>query len=81
MKIIQTGYVSGKSYSEQECRECNKPAPFLIQIGERPDYDSFTTFICWRCLEKGYKQVQLTMAINADPKPPGVCNSRNRQPN
>jgi cyclase len=36
-------------WTRMECTECNQDSEQLIQVGQEPDYDSATAFLCWRC--------------------------------
>ena len=43
------------------CSECGKQdAPFVIRVGQEPDYESLTAFLCENCIKKA-----LTLTINA----------------
>ena len=40
------------------CFECNDKNPTaLVEVGEKPDYDSATTWLCPKCVEKAYKLI------------------------
>lgn len=34
------------------CSECNRPSYDVVQLGEPPDYESHTAWVCKGCLEK-----------------------------
>ncbi len=36
-------------WTRNECTECNQDADQLIQVGQEPDYESATAYLCWRC--------------------------------
>jgi len=33
-----------------ECGSCNEPSPIIVEIGNEPDYDSSTAYVCEKCL-------------------------------
>ncbi len=35
-----------------ECRECTASGWDVVQLGDEPDYDSQTTYVCLACLRK-----------------------------
>jgi hypothetical protein len=44
--------IGNKSWTEVgECDECRKASEALIMLGEEPDYDSHTAYICINCLQ------------------------------
>lgn len=43
-----------------ECTECYSNSDIIIEVGQEPDYDSQTVYLCPRCLNKA---VQLTKDI------------------
>lgn len=43
-KIIGNG-----SWTRLLCNECNKPADWVIEVGEAPDYESSTARLCRSC--------------------------------
>lgn len=53
--------IGNSSWTENECTECRKDFPIVIQIGDDPDYDSDTVWLCTECLQKA-----LRMAISLD---------------
>jgi hypothetical protein len=36
-------------WTRQECTECNEDSDQLVQVGQDPDYESSTAWLCWRC--------------------------------
>jgi len=36
----------------KECQECHVESYKVIQVGQEPDYESYTTYICPDCLRK-----------------------------
>lgn len=34
----------------EECGSCNEPSPIIVEIGNEPDYDSSTAYVCETCL-------------------------------
>jgi len=47
MKIKSKG-----EYSGIMCGECGKSVDAVIQIGEEPDFESRTAYVCLACLRK-----------------------------
>ena len=45
--------IGNKSWTQLDsCGECNKrPSDKIIQIGEEPEYESYTAYICVPCLK------------------------------
>lgn len=41
-----------KTWFIHTCDECGKPSPVLLQVGNEPDYDSRTAYLCLDCLKK-----------------------------
>lgn len=46
--------IGNRSWTTQQCRECQAFCDTLIQLGDVPDYESATTELCLPCLEKAY---------------------------
>jgi len=46
-KVIGNG-----SWTRTTCNECNEDQQMTVMVGQRPDYDSATAWICVSCLKK-----------------------------
>ena len=44
--------IGNSSWTEVSCSECKKPQDSVVIIGEEPDYESYTAYICRSCLIK-----------------------------
>ena len=45
--------IGNKSWTRVEnCSECGAEAVAVVELGEEPDYDSMTAFVCESCLRK-----------------------------
>ncbi len=40
------------------CSECNKESWDIVEIGQPPDYDSSTAYICEKCLKEALKLIE-----------------------
>ena len=38
--------IGNKSWTSCQCNECNKEVAWVIQVGDKPDYESNTAHIC-----------------------------------
>jgi hypothetical protein len=43
------------SFARNDCTECGNDVDITIEIGEEPDYESNTTWLCLECLQKAVK--------------------------
>lgn len=43
----------------KRCSECNNYVPNVIMLGEEPDYDSSTVYICFDCFKKAVELLKL----------------------
>ena len=50
--------ISNSSWTELKCDECKKYVKEIIQLGQEPDYESSTAWICGDCLEEAFREVQ-----------------------
>lgn len=41
-----------------DCSECGTTPQVIVQVGEEPDYESRTAYLCPSCLQKAVKLVQ-----------------------
>ena len=39
-------------WTENKCSECGKDVEVVVQVGQEPDYDSLTAYLCFSCIEK-----------------------------
>jgi hypothetical protein len=46
--------IGNSSWTNCRCSECNKYVEEVIQVGEEPDYESHTAYLCLECIEKAY---------------------------
>jgi hypothetical protein len=37
-----------------KCNDCGEEVSTAIEVGEEPDYESATAYLCFSCLEKAY---------------------------
>lgn len=57
--------ILGRNWSQPpRCSECDKQGSAVVQLGEEPDYDSATVWVCRACLEKA---VALVVELEAAP--------------
>jgi len=49
------GAIGNKSWTSLYCNDCEKEVNAVVQLGEGPDYESHTAYICFDCLEKALK--------------------------
>lgn len=47
--------VGNTSWTDIRCDECSKSVEQVVQLGEDPDYESSTAYICIPCLKKAVK--------------------------
>lgn len=52
LEIVNTSWTNNK------CNECGQDVNITIQLGEEPDYESSTAFICPDCLQKAIKLIK-----------------------
>lgn len=48
--------IGNSSWTDCRCSECRKYVECTIMVGEEPDYESETAYLCFPCLEKAYKE-------------------------
>jgi len=44
--------IGNDSWTETRCNECDAKNIPVVQLGEEPDYESSTAYVCRECLEK-----------------------------
>ena len=44
--------IGNDSWTSLVCDECDQEAELIIHLGEEPDYESKTLFLCLACLKK-----------------------------
>lgn len=44
--------MGNNSWTDIHCNECKQIVPSAVQIGEEPDYESYTAIVCLQCLGK-----------------------------
>jgi hypothetical protein len=44
--------IGNRSWTRIRCSECGKEAGEVVEVGEEPDYESSTTWLCKDCLRK-----------------------------
>lgn len=44
--------IGNSSWTDNKCNECNGDFEVTIMLGEEPDYESSTVFVCLDCLQK-----------------------------
>lgn len=47
-----TSIIGNSSWTRNECTECKKDVNVVVELGEEPDYESSTAWLCLRCLQK-----------------------------
>lgn len=52
--------IGNSSWTENKCSECGKDSETLIQLGEKPDYESVTAWICLTCLKTAVRLARVT---------------------
>jgi hypothetical protein len=47
--------IGNDTWTTMSCSECGKQSIPVIEIGEEPDYESNTVWLCFECIQKLYK--------------------------
>jgi hypothetical protein len=50
--------IGNDSWTVQICTECRKKVPIIIQLGEKPDWESKTVYLCENCLTLAYNTLR-----------------------
>jgi hypothetical protein len=50
--------IGNNSWTLLKCNECNKSVKTVIQLGDEPDYESHTVFICLECIKNLNKLIK-----------------------
>lgn len=48
--------------SVDPCSECDKPSDVIVRLGQEPDYESSTAWVCPACLRAAIKLAEKTEA-------------------
>jgi hypothetical protein len=49
--------IGNSSWTDLKCNECEKYVKKVVQVGEEPDYESATVFLCVKCIKRLYDSV------------------------
>ena len=49
--------IGNSSWTDLTCSECGKYVKKVVQVGEEPDYESATVFLCVKCIKRLYDSV------------------------
>lgn len=44
--------IGNRSWTRQTCSECSRDVSAVVRVGEEPDYESATAYLCLDCAEK-----------------------------
>jgi len=44
--------IGNSTWTDLKCNECNKKCKAVMRVGDKPDYDSNTAWLCEKCLRK-----------------------------
>jgi hypothetical protein len=50
-----TSIIGNSSWTRNECDECKNDVDVTIKVGNEPDYESNTAWLCFECLQKAVK--------------------------
>lgn len=50
------------------CSECNTSSDYTVRVGEEPDYESLTAYLCERCLHSAVKLLESYKNVHPDPR-------------
>lgn len=50
--------IGNASWTQNRCDECRNDVDITVMLGEEPDYESATAYICISCLEKALDLTQ-----------------------
>lgn len=51
--------IGNSSWTDCRCSECQKYSEVVVQVGQEPDYESATAWLCLNCLAKAAEIVDL----------------------
>ena len=54
--------IGNDSWTEIRCSQCHNLKNVVVRVGEEPDFDSATSYICKDCLEKALKMIEKYLA-------------------
>jgi hypothetical protein len=49
--------IGNSSWTDLKCHECGRYVKKVVQVGEEPDYESATVFLCVKCIKRLYDSV------------------------
>ena len=49
--------IGNSSWTDLKCQECEKYVKKVVRVGEEPDYESATVFLCVKCIKRLYDSV------------------------
>jgi hypothetical protein len=50
--------IGNNSWTSNKCTECGKDVAITIQVGEEPDYESATAWLCSECLQEAINLIE-----------------------
>ena len=50
--------IGNRSWTSVVCDECGLEHDIVIRLGEEPDYESATVYVCKSCLKKALKMIK-----------------------
>jgi hypothetical protein len=53
--------IGNTGWTRNDCDECDKDSMTVVQVGQEPDYDSRTAYICLDCLRKAISAAEKKM--------------------
>lgn len=63
-KIISI--IGNRSWTNNTCHECERDVDVLVQLGQKPDYESYTARICTDCITNALNLVKESNATKED---------------
>ena len=48
--------IGNRSWTRNDCGECGKDVSVLVQLGQEPDYESSTAYVCLDCLQEAIEK-------------------------
>ena len=46
--------IGNGTWTSRACSECKKDSPAVMQLGDEPDYESSTAWLCLDCADRAY---------------------------
>jgi len=56
--------IGNDSWTRIRCGQCDQLKDIVVMVGEEPDYESATTYICQDCLKKALKMIEEYLAVS-----------------